>query len=853
MQVTIQVGDLNCRILGEDKKKAISKARGYFKMGQDSYAKKHNKHIPDYIYMVTNKGRFKTGLLEYMIDYLESEGFQVRTINKKNVQELVTESQIESGLDYVPYTLRPYQREALEEGLSRWNGIFHMATGAGKAQPLDSTVYTPDGPVEMGDVEPGDYVMTPDGNKTLVVDTFPQGDKDVYKVIFDDGSEVECTENHLWETSSRSERFRRMNVDGERHKISRSSVKTLLEIKNSLYTGKNGYKNHSVKVSKPVQFEENDFVISPYVMGALLGDGSFRHNVRFSSCDDFILEKVERELQSSFGEEVELSDKGNNDYNIIDNKKHLENRVKDSLENLLLLNLYSSEKFIPEKYLYSSIRDRVELLQGLMDTDGTCSDGSKSPSFTTTSKQLADNVQELVESLGGKVTRGSRVPKYDQGNKTGKKSFRLRLKLPNYIDCFSLPRKKCEVVKTKNYKPIRYIDDVEYVGRKKCKCIKVLDQDSLYLTENFVPTHNTVVLASLISIFWQDKTLILIDSVDLAKQLREEVSEIIDEKVGLIGNGVYDERRVTVGIDKTLLANRCGKRKKKKIDNYLESVSYLIYDECHHLGSPTWRKISRRCKNASIRHGFSATPITANYKTARGNKDNKNLYLYGYAGPVIYEKRLSDLVDRGWLAEPKINIVRHDLYWDGNPYDVYTEEYERIIVQDEERNDKIAKIAKKHYREDEQVVGFVDRLEHGKRIEKKLINEYNLGNRAVEFVNGQDPNKWRENKINEFKNGELPILIGTVLQEGLNFFCDAGINIAGNKFEKTVYQRMGRCLRKSSTNPETGDIDPTVYESIDWYDFSDSNHEWFERQANQRAEAYLKEDLDVSIIKEGEL
>ena len=76
--------------------------------------------------------------------------------------------------------------------------IYGGSAGGGKAQPLDEPVLTPDGFKPIGSLCVGDYVITPDGSKSKIVQIHPQGLQDVYKFVFDDGSETRCTSQHLW-------------------------------------------------------------------------------------------------------------------------------------------------------------------------------------------------------------------------------------------------------------------------------------------------------------------------------------------------------------------------------------------------------------------------------------------------------------------------------------------------------------------------------------------------------------------------------------------------------------------------------------------------------------------------------
>lgn len=362
-------------------------------------------------------------------------------------------------------------------------------------------------------------------------------------------------------------------------------------------------------------------------------------------------------------------------------------------------------------------------------------------------------------------------------------------------------------------------------------------------------TGKTVIMAALLQ-GWYKKSMVLINQVDLALQLQEELSEYMDEKVGLIGNGIWNPERVTVCIDRSIENSRQGKRKRKRVKKFCESIEHLCFDECHHVQSPTWRKIARKCKNASVRHGFSATPMTSEIKID-GGFSNLDLYLWSYIGPVIFNYTTKDAIEAGYLAKPTIYFTRNELYWDGITFE-YNEEFERIVIDCDSRNDLICKIIKKHYDKGEQTVGFVERIPHGEEVARRLVEKFDVDPEDIAFVNGETYQNLRKENISEFKAGALPIIIGTVLSEGLNFFCDAGINIAGGKSKKNAIQRLGRILRKKNKLP-SGDVDTSVEEFVNFYDFADLEHKWFEKHAEKRLTAYFEEGHDIEFLNPSEV
>lgn len=366
--------------------------------------------------------------------------------------------------------------------------------GTGKAQPLDAKIITPVGIKEMKDIVVGDSVSTPDGNSANVIGVFPQGEKDIYKVTFSDGTYTECCGEHLWSTQSNKELGYRIEKNGKRfNKPKDFSVKDTLSIKNTLFENiKYPRLNHRIPLTKPVNFIVNEVLpIHPYLLGVLIGDGCIRYGIQITSADTEIIEKIKTIIPSHL--QVNKKKHSDIEYSIIDNtcswaKK---NTIKKSLIDLGLMGKYSYEKSIPDIYKFSSIEDRIELLRGLMDTDGT-TDGYNS-SFCTTSTQLSLDFRWLVESLGGFCTLNIKKSFYTYKGirKQGKDAYILTVKLSG-INPFSLKRKASKYIEKTKYKPIRLISNIEYIGKKYCQCILIDNNEHLYLTNNFIVTHNTL-------------------------------------------------------------------------------------------------------------------------------------------------------------------------------------------------------------------------------------------------------------------------------------------------------------------------------------------------------------------------
>jgi len=358
--------------------------------------------------------------------------------------------------------------------------------GTGKSQPISEPVVTPDGFIPMGEVVVGSYVIGSNGSPTKVLGVFPQGKLDVYKVSFSDGSSTKCSIDHLWNTKTNSERDRKLDY----------KTRTTKEILDTLKSNrKDNRKNHSIPTSLPVQFSEKEVDLDPYVMGLLLGDGCLRHHVGYSTSDFETIESIRSLIPST----TTVRFKSKYDWSFRrtqrNNKKH---DIRTALEKYGLYGSYANNKFIPMPYLVNSIRNRVSLLQGLLDSDGTLDYTSgKGVSFTTVSPKLRDDIIFLVRSLGGISRYHEKLGvRHHDGMKTkGQMFFRVSISLPPEIEPFRISRKKSvynNKVGKGNRSTTRYITDIELVGQEECQCILVDAKDSLYLTNDFIVTHNTL-------------------------------------------------------------------------------------------------------------------------------------------------------------------------------------------------------------------------------------------------------------------------------------------------------------------------------------------------------------------------
>jgi intein/homing endonuclease len=343
-----------------------------------------------------------------------------------------------------------------------------------KGQRLNAPILTPYGWTTMGSLKIGDEITDSSGGICKVGGIYPLGKKDVYRLTMRDGGVVECTDDHLWKVARAGE-----------HEYKILTTKELIE--------KPKYRYLPV-ISAPVQYKTNNQEISvnPYLLGVLLGDGGLTSSVSFSSADEEIIEYVRQALPDTLCvKKVGKTSKYH--YAIVLKNKNRNFRYAKGCHQILnflreekLLGKKSHEKHIPKAYLMTSPEDRLLLLQGLLDTDGWVQKGHAK--FSTTSTLLARDIRELAGSLGGVVFSSVRKKKRSPNEHV---ENILTIKMPPNLIPFRLSRK----VEKYNTTPVRYlrrsIAKIEKIGEDDMQCIGVTSSDHLYVTSDFILTHNT--------------------------------------------------------------------------------------------------------------------------------------------------------------------------------------------------------------------------------------------------------------------------------------------------------------------------------------------------------------------------
>ena len=318
-----------------------------------------------------------------------------------------------------------------------------------KGLPTDTLIPTPMGWSTMGGLKVGDTVFDKDGNHTKVVGKSAKSYKPCYRIDFDDTTSAVCDNEHLW-------------------LLDNDEVVPITELQ----------VGNKIDICKSIINEDKDLPIDPYLLGIWLGDGRNR-SMEISGVDDFVFEEIQRRGYS-IGKDLEKRSETLRTHTILETNKYLRN-----------LNLFNN-KHIPDIYLRSSISQRLDLLRGLMDSDGNANTQRKQAVFTTTNKTLSDDVKKLLITLGqrpnqSKVTRSTNF-------KDNVTVFPIAFR-PININPFLLPRKAKQIKNDwgPGFSNKRRVVSIEKLDiEKETQCIMVDSPSNTYLcTENMIPTHNT--------------------------------------------------------------------------------------------------------------------------------------------------------------------------------------------------------------------------------------------------------------------------------------------------------------------------------------------------------------------------
>lgn len=401
---------------------------------------------------------------DHPIEFCEDWFIAPAKILKKEVMISDQQKQVLSAASEHPFT-------SIESGHS-----------CSKAQPVDLYIDTPIGKRRWGDLKVGDFVFARNGKPTKITGTFKQGIMPIYKIFFDDYSHTLACGDHLWTVKGRQERRNKKDW----------AIKTtqeLMDIGIWRSNGKGQARQFILPKNDAVEFPSQDCFFDPYAFGVWLGDGTCGIG-QYTKNDPEIAGRIRKSG-------IEVIEKN------YPCKPYVSLwRIKDLTKTLRVNGfkyISSNKKYIPDCFKYNSVEIRHAVLQGLMDTDGTVTQNGAT-SFCSISKRLVEDVAWLARSLGGKAY--TKLTPFKAGYKKDGEyiqcndCYEVTINMPEEYPPFSLSRKAKLVRKNHNLRThSRWIDSIEQCGEAECMCISVEDKEHLYLTNDFIVTHNSTTFA----------------------------------------------------------------------------------------------------------------------------------------------------------------------------------------------------------------------------------------------------------------------------------------------------------------------------------------------------------------------
>ena len=607
--------------------------------------------------------------------------------------------------------------EMLLEGELGLRAVMGYGTGGvGKALLKTEKVLTPYGFKEIQDIKLGDTVIGGDGKETIVVGYYPQGIRPVYRVTFKDGRYIDCDEDHLWRVKDRSSYQWRVLPLSEIMKFDLKKDKTSI----------NEYRFGVPLLQTPFEYKQRAKItpkINPWLLGLLLGDGSItvKHDCRLAVGErdkDFILQKV----QSILGEDYDIVYRGNCDYSLQRSKLFIERTANKSnkvglyngLTSYKLWGTSSSTKFIPEDYFKLPSEQRLELVRGLMDSDGYVTDDGFCQ-FTSTSKKLAEQFLELVYGLGARF--GS-IKEHDCNFKKGHKMFwEVTFMMQNGVVPVSLPFKLERIQNKKHPIDSLSITNIEYLRDDETICIKVDSLERTFVTTNFIVTHNTFTLES---------------KILPAKELIEFDPELDMEK----GGDEYDYVKI---------GGKIGSMEVQRL-MYNHSNKILIFDDCDSMWNDDG--LINVLKNALDTSGRGKTQWAKPLPESQKDLGDVVPSSFVFNGRMIFITNLSkqELAERGAAAVVESRCASTDLSMNmDQTMDRLSKIKDSLVIKDENRN-KIEDVTA----EDKDLAFNVFKdLSHFARIDQlntrvltQMIAKARYIRKRPEKLQGQTPEQW---------------------------------------------------------------------------------------------------------------
>lgn len=369
------------------------------------------------------------------------------------------------------------------------------ATNLGKAIPNSAIIPTPKGDKRVDEIKVGDYLFDASGQPTEVLGVYPQGACQIWEIIFQDGRKIKCSKDHLWSFYKNS----------EHKKLYTLSTEEIYNLgKDKQYKISNNY-GYRIPLCQPLNYEKKKYSLPPYILGLILGNGSFRYsssNKKFSfgAEDEYLPSLIGKYLNADIKQYK--NHKGEWSFEWNDRKYHGHKNVwvEEILEDYpALWNCKSEDKFIPYEYQNGSIEQRYELLQGLFDADGHIDKKNGTLVYTTVSIKLKNDILKLLYSLGYKASYTAQ-----KRDKSTCYYIRVWCSYQDKHKFFQLPKKKTLALEFQNeeqkqkgiYQDLPIKEIIPTDNYTEMTCFYVDNPNHLFIMDQGCCTHNTRTLVA---------------------------------------------------------------------------------------------------------------------------------------------------------------------------------------------------------------------------------------------------------------------------------------------------------------------------------------------------------------------
>ncbi len=761
-----------------------------------------------YVAEYWKQGPFRKERREYQKSLMGKDGVFLTGFIPKIINEAKKKSipiEWEGAIDYIEpttnepelkgITFRPDQLDLIRTALVEQRGVLQAPTGVGKCLGKGTPILLFNGSIKnVEEITPGDLLMGPDSKPRRVI-SIARGKEKMYKIKPIKGEPFCCNKSHILS----------LKITGNKGRIVNIPI-------NEYFKKSRTFRHYAKLWRTGVDFKTKptESFISPYILGIWLGDGGNIHPSGICNPDKEIIDEIHK-----FAEKSNMMVK-----NIVEgNSKKCpiwcitrgKGKPNPFIRELRRMNL-PKNKHVPNEFKINNRNTRLEILAGLIDSDGSYGNGCYG--FSSKRKQLADDVAFLARSLGlaayVKETR-----KKCQGWTECKTYYAVGIS----GDCSIIPcrvkRKQAHERKQKKDTlktgfSIFPIGTQEYFGFE-------IDGDGLFLLGDFTVTHNTILALGIISCFEESNILFLCHEKTLMNQTYDEMIDkgFNRKEINKISGDSPDKsfNRITIAMMQTfgkLLGSQY-------TTEYFDVVFVDETDVAMSLDSTYYKILTNLI--APVRYGLTAT---------LPNEQSHRLVLEGLVGPVIGHISIKNGVDLGLLAKPIIKIKKIPYSYAIRELRAYKDVYTKGIVENKIRNNIVVDETIKLMQEGKTVLVLVVQTEHG----QNLANLFKEKGHNVPFVWGATEVDERTAMKNALQRKDLKCLIASIVfRRGINIpSLGAVVNASGGKSETVVLQGIGRGLRKTDDK-----------NSVTILDFLDLSHPFLVSHVAQRLELYSDE------------